>query len=136
MKSSRHLNENPVFGVVRSIIIGSVAGAALCAALLGVFALAFVSSGYIPQGLISPLVIGISAISAFVSGFVTAKISKRRGLAFGVLAGLFLFAMFVFSGMIAFKEAISASCLLRMLVMALSGAIGGFLAVNKKSKIK
>ncbi len=136
MKSSRHLNENPVFGAVRSIIIGSVAGAALCAALLGAFSLAFVSSGYIPQSMISPLVIVISAVSAFVSGFVAAKISQKRGLAFGVLAGLFLFVLFIFSGMLASKETVSAACLFRMLVMALSGGVGGFLAVNKKSKIK
>jgi putative membrane protein (TIGR04086 family) len=136
MKGTKHLNENPIFGAVRSIVIGSVAGAALCAALLGAFALAFVSAGHIPQGLISPLVIGISALSAFMAGLITAKISRKRGLAYGALSGLLLFVLFLVSGLIASHEAVSAASGMRLLVMVLSGAIGGLLAVSKKSKIK
>jgi putative membrane protein (TIGR04086 family) len=136
MKSTKHLKENPVFGALRSIVIGSVAGAALCAALLGAFALAFVSAGHIPQGLISPLVIGLSALSAFTAGFITAKISRKRGLAYGMLSGLLLFVLFLVSGLVASREAVSAASGMRMIVMALSGAVGGLLAVSKKSKIK
>ncbi len=136
MKSTKHLKENPVFGALRAIVIGSVTGAALCAALLGVCALAFVSAGHIPQNLISPLVIALSVLSSFLAGFVTGKISRKRGLAYGTLSGLLLFALFLVSGLIASHEAISIAAGIRMLVMVLSGAVGGLLAVNRKSKIK
>jgi len=136
MRSTKHLKENPAFGALRSIVIGSVAGAALCAVLLGVFALAFVSAGHIPQGFISPLVIGLSALSAFTAGLITVKISHERGLAYGMLSGLLLFVLFLVSGLIASREAVSPASGMRMLVMALSGALGGLLAVSKKSKIK
>ena len=136
MKNTKQMIENPVFGALRSIVIGSVAGAALCAALLGLCALGFVSSGHIPQSLISPIVIALSAISSFMAGFVAAKISRKRGLAYGALAGLLLFLLFLLSGIIAYHEAVSAGVILRMLVMVLSGALGGLVAVNKKTKMK
>jgi putative membrane protein (TIGR04086 family) len=136
MKGTRHLKDNPVLGAVRAIVIGSVAGAALCAALLGIFALAFVTSGHIPQGFITPLVIGISALSSFTGGMVSAKISRKRGLAFGALSGLLLFILFLISGLIATREAVSAASAARMFVMLISGALGGLLGVSKKSKRK
>jgi putative membrane protein (TIGR04086 family) len=136
MKSKNKISENSILGAVRSIVIGSVVGAALCAILLGVCALAFVSSGFIPQGVISPMMIALSVISSFIAGFVTAKISRKRGLAYGALSGLLLFILFLVSGLIAYKDAIPFSAWIRMLVMVLSGAIGGLLSINKKSKIK
>lgn len=136
MKNTKHLNENPILGALRSIVIGSVAGAALCAALLGACALAFVSAGNIPQNTISPMVIALSVLSSFVAGFISAKISHKRGLVLGALSGLLLFVLFLVSGLIASREAISVTVIMRMLVMILSGAIGGLLAVSKKTKIK
>ncbi len=136
MKNTKHLSENPIFGALRSIVIGSVAGAALCAALLGLCALGFVSAGHIPQSLISPMVIALSVFSSFMAGFIAAKVSHKRGLAYGALAGLMLFALFLISGLIASHEALSVNVVMRMLVMVLSGALGGLMAVSKKTKVK
>jgi len=136
MKNTKHLSENPIFGALRSIVIGSVAGAALCAALLGLCALGFVSAGHIPQSLISPMVIALSVFSSFMAGFIAAKVSHKRGLAYGALAGLMLFALFLISGLIASHEALSVNVFMRMLVMVLSGALGGLMAVSKKTKVK
>lgn len=136
MNSTKYLKENPIFGALRSIVIGCVVGAALCAALLGVFALAFVSAGHIPQDFVTPLVIGISVISAFFAGLVTAKISKKRGLIYGMLSGLLLFLLFLVAGLAASHEPLSLEAGIRMIVMILAGAIGGFLGVSRKTKIK
>lgn len=136
MKGTKYLSENPVFGALRSIVIGCVAGAAFCAALLGLCSLAFVSAGNIPQDFISPLVIGLSVLSAFLAGFITAKISKKRGLIYGMLSGLLLFVLFLLAGLAASREPVSAEAGIRMLVMALAGAIGGFLGVSRKTKLK
>ena len=136
MKSKKHLTENPILGAMRSIVIGSVVGAVLCAALLGAFALAFVSAGHIPQNLISPMMLALSVLSSFAAGFVTAKISRKRGLAYGALSGLLLFVLFLVSGVFASHEPSSFTAGIRMVVMVISGAIGGLLAVSKKSKVK
>lgn len=136
MKNMKHGTGNPVLGALRAIIIGAVAGAAICAALLGAFALAFVSAGHIPQSMISPLVIALSVFSSFAAGFVCAKISRKMGLVYGALTGLLLFALFLVSGLIASHEALSMSAGIRMIVMTLSGALGGIFGVSRKSKIK
>ncbi len=136
MKNTKQLSENPVFGALRSIVIGCVVGAAFCAALLGVFSLAFVSAGNVPQDFISPLVIGVSVLSAFLAGLVSSKISKKRGLIYGLLSGVLLFLLFLFAGLVSSHEPVSVESGMRLLVMAISGAIGGLIGVNKKSKVK
>lgn len=96
----------------------------------------FVSSEQIPQGFILPFDIVVSVLCSFAAGFVTAKISKKRGLVCGMLSGLLLFILFFAAGLIAFQEPVSALSCVRMLIMVLSGSIGGFIAVNKKSRRK
>lgn len=134
--SSKSLNGKPVLEALRAIVIGTVAGAILCAVLLGVCSLVFVSSENIPQNVLAPFVIALSVVSAFFAGFISAKISRKRGLFYGLLSGIFLFALFLAAGLIAEHEAVSAASGTRLLVMALAGSIGGLVAVNKKAKIK
>jgi len=129
------MNKKPVWDAVRAIVIGSVVGAFLCAAFLGILALAFVSAESIPQGILSPLVIVVSVLSAFGAGYIAAKISGKRGLLFGASAGMLLFALFLFAGLaVSNKISEPVQCGMRLLVMVLSGSIGGFLSVNKKAK--
>ena len=136
MKSSKLPNGNPAIEALRAVVVGTVSGAVLCAVLLVVCSLAFVSSENIPQGFLTPFVIALSMISAFFSGFITVKISHKRGLFYGLLSGIFLFALFLVAGLLSEHEAASAASGTRLLVMALAGAIGGLTAVNRKSKLK
>ena len=94
MKMTRSNKNRTVLGAVRAVVIGAVCGAVLCAGLLAVFAFSFVKVGYIPQFAINPIIIAVSAFSAFVSGFFAAKVSKKNGLLFGAISGLLLFVLF------------------------------------------
>lgn len=136
IKTSKTLNGRPALKALRAIVIGSVAGAILCAAFLGVFSLAFVSAENIPQGLLSPLIIAVSIISAFLAGLSAAKISGKRGLLFGAAAGLLLFTLFLFSGLIVSTKATSDPAVsgIRLLTMVLAGSIGGIIAVSGKPR--
>ena len=135
MKGSKAVNGKPVVEALRAIVVGAVAGAALCAVLLGIFSLVFVSAESIPQGLLSPLVIAVSVLSAFAAGFTAAKLTHRRGLIFGAAAGLLLFALFLLSGLAASNKATDPSVPgVRLLVMVLAGSIGGIVAVSKRGK--
>jgi len=137
MKSSKSIRQKPVLDSIRAIVIGSVAGALICAVFLGVSALVFVSAESIPRGFLSPLVIAVSVLSAFAAGYIAARISKKRGMLFGAASGILLFALFLFSGLAVSNKAVEpAQSGIRLLVMVLSGAIGGVLAVSKKSKPK
>lgn len=136
MKGKKHTAENPILEAIRAIVIGSVVGALLSAILLGLAALGFVSAGNIPQNVISPMMLALSVLGAFTAGFVTAKVSHKRGLAYGAISGLLLFILYLVSGLAASNEPVSFTAGMRMIVMILSGAIGGLLGVNKKSKVK
>lgn len=136
MKGSSSLSGKPVLEALRAVVIGTVSGAVLCVVLLGACSLIFVSSENIPQSFLTPFVIALSVISAFFAGFITVKISRKRGLFYGLLSGMLLFALFLAAGLIAEHSAVSAASGTRLLIMAISGAIGGFTAVNKKTRIK
>ncbi|WP_050698126.1 TIGR04086 family membrane protein [Anaeromassilibacillus senegalensis] len=136
MKTTRSSKNNAVLGALRSIVIGSVVGAVLCAVLLAACAFGFVQAKHIPQFAIDPIIIAVSALSSFVAGYIAARMSKKNGLVLGALSGLFLFLLFLLAGVIALHEAFILSTLTRLAVMVLGGAIGGLIAVSKKSKIK
>lgn len=136
MKGKKHTADNPILEAIRAIVIGSVAGALLSAILLGLSALGFVSAGNFSQNVISPMMLALSVLGALTAGFVTAKVSHKRGLAYGAVSGLLLFILYLVAGLIASKEPVSVTAAMRMIVMILSGAIGGLLGVNKKSKVK
>lgn len=136
MKGKKHTAENPILEAVRAIVIGSVTGALLSAILLGLAALGFVSAANIPQNVISPMMLALSVLGAFTAGFVTAKVSHKRGLAYGAVSGLLLFILYLVAGLVASNEPVSFTAGMRLIVMILSGAIGGLLGVNKKSKVK
>lgn len=136
MKKSKSGGENTVLSAVRAVVIGAVCGAVLCALLLCLCAFAFVSSRLFPQGVIFPLTLIISALGSLLSGIVTAKLQRKRGLLFGALAGLLLFLLFLLAGLLSFQEVLGAAAGTRVLVMVLCGAIGGLLVVNRKTKVK
>ncbi len=131
--SGAAIGRRPVWVAVKAVVVGSVCGAALCAVLLALCALAFVSSENLPHGFLPPFILAVSVLSAGFAGFVTARISRRRGLIFGVFSGLLLFLLFLVSGLIACQGIVTGESELRLLVMALAGGVGGFLAVNGKS---
>ncbi len=134
--SGAALVQRPVLTAVRAVIFGAVAGAALCAVLLALCSIAFVSSENLPHGFLKPFILGISVLSAGFSGFIAAKILKRRGLIFGTLSGLLLFLLFLTAGLTLSEGGGAKEAGIRLLVMALSGGIGGFLSVNGKSRKK
>ena len=87
MKMTRSNKNSTVLGAVRAVVIGAVCGAVLCAGLLALFAFGFVKASYIPQFAINPIIIAVSAFSAFAAGFFAAKVSKKNGLLFGAISG-------------------------------------------------
>lgn len=136
MKNNRISAQNPIITSLRAMVAGTVTGAAICAALFALSALAFVSSKNVPQSFLSPFVIVVCTVSSFGGGFITAKISRKRGLIFGMLTGLLLFLLFLISGVLVSANNFTVLCWVRLALMLLASAFGGFLAVNKASRHK
>ena len=119
---------------VRAVAIGTLAGAFLCAALMAACAAGFSASGRLPQQMIYAVTLAIIAISSFFSGFVAAKLARERGLLLGGLSALLLAIIFLLCGLLILKQVLTANAATKLLIMVISGAIGGILSVNRKGK--
>lgn len=136
MRESSASGQKTVLLIIRAVVIGAVAGALVCALLLACFALAFVSAENIPHNLLPAFIVAVTIISAFVAGVVTARISKQRGLLCGSAAGLLLFLIFLIAGVAVSQGHTNAEVFMRLILMLISGGIGGLLSVNGKSRRK
>jgi putative membrane protein (TIGR04086 family) len=134
MRQSGASGQKTVLFTIRAVVIGSVVGALVCALLLACLAFAFVSAESIPHNFLSAFILAVIIISSFVAGIVTVKITKQRGLLCGSAAGLLLFLIFFIAGVAASQGHTSAEVFMRLIMMLLSGGIGGLLAVNGKSR--
>lgn len=126
--------DSAVMRNVRHVVIGSVLGGLLCAFLLTLFSFGFVKAQHLPQFALMPVVIFVSAASAFFAGYVTVRLVGKNGLAFGALTGFVLFLLFFLAGFLLAREAVALTTLTRLAIMALSGAIGGYVAVSRKKR--
>lgn len=133
---SRESVQNPVWKILRPIVFGALGGAVVCTALLLLLSLALVTAKQMPQSLLQPLTVLVAALSAFFAGYLAARISGERGMLYGAGAAVLLFALLFAAGLAVTKESISAFLITKGLIMVLTGAIAGILAVNKKSRRK
>lgn len=136
MKGSKAEGQLNILAAVRAVVVGAVSGAAVCAGLLAVCTLAFVSSENIPHHFLPILIIAVSVVSSFFAGFITAKVSKQAGLLLGTMAGLLLFLFFLLAGLAVSQSGLAAEAFPRFLMMLLAGGVGGLIAVNSKSRRK
>ncbi len=121
---------------VRIVCFGAAVGAIVSTVFLLLLSYAFVAMKSIPQGAVVPLGVAIGAIGAFFGGYTSGRISKQKGLLYGVVTALTLFALLFLFSLILVKEPISTVSFIKMGVMLFAGALGGILGVNKKTKIR
>lgn len=133
---SRESVQNPVWKILRPIVFGALGGAVVCTVLLLLLSLALVTAKQMPQSLLQPLTVLVAALSAFFAGYLAAKFSGERGMLYGAGAAVLLFALLFAAGLAVTKESISAFLITKGVIMVLTGAIAGILAVNKKSRRK
>lgn len=135
-KSTRNNKYNNNSKILTSTIIGSFAGIISCALLLIICALALTKSSGIPHLAVSPLVMIVAGMGAFIGGYVSALISKQNGMMCGLICGFIMFLILFIASLITVRTALSMNTIVRLLLMLLTGAIGGILGVNKRKKIK
>ncbi len=133
--NANSVGQRPVLAAIRAVVIGTFSGAVLCAILLALCTLTFVSSENVPHGFLQPFIIVISVLSAFFGGYVTARLLKQRGLIFGMISGTLLFLLFFLAGLVLSQShSVTAEAAVRFLVMLLAGGTGGLLAVSRRSR--
>ena len=134
MRKSRGTEKSEIFGAVRAVLFGTIGGCLAAAALLAASAYIITSMGFLPDAAVPAVVLVASALSAFLAGLFAAKLAKKRGLPLGAAAGLLLFLLFLLAGLAGGEEPRLAGSVTRLLVMVLSGALGGYAGVSGKRR--
>ncbi len=119
--------------MIRPVVWGVGVGAVVCTALL-MIAAAIMTAVTVPSSAVTPIAMVIAALAACVGGWVTARISRERGLLFGAVCGLVLFLLITAIGLSAFQEIGGSALLIKAALMIGCGALGGVLGVNTKRK--
>jgi len=113
--------------------MGLAAGIFVAALLLFLFSI-WVMLQDTPQRLIDPLAIFSMSVGAFFAGFACTRMTRRSGLAYGLLCGLILSGVVLLAGMIAGIGGVGIHGIFRVVFIMLSSMIGGVMGVNMRRK--
>lgn len=124
-------NKNTQKSPLKFIVLGVTSGIAVCAALMLLSSFLIVKSGTVPQDYLYPITIFITALGSFIGGFVTGKSSGKNGLLIGGMSGLILFFITLIASFIVVRDSITFSTFTKMIIVVISGCLGGITGVNK-----
>lgn len=131
--NTRRENSSVAARIVRPMAIGGAIGVLSCVVLL-LLAATVMASCQLPQSVIAPLAVVILAISTLLSGFTASRITRERGLLYGVGCGLLLFLITALAGL-GVDGTVQGTMLFLKLAASLGcGAIGGIIGVNIKRR--
>ena len=119
--------------MIKGLIIGTVVGAAALFLLTMVCVGAVIKMETVPYGAVAPIVMVISCIGAFLGGYSGARVSKQNGLLLGAVSGTLLFLIMLLTGILS-GGVIGTGSLLRFLLAATAGSLGGIAGVNKRKQ--
>lgn len=131
MKNDVSKKKKELIRSVRAVLTGALAGSAAAMILLLVCVYAVVKMQSIPYGAITPLSVVMTCLGAFIGGYICGRISRRLGMVLGAACGGIMFLIFVGIGLAA-GGIIGSVTLIRLALMAASGALGGIAGVNRR----
>lgn len=118
---------------IRPLLFGVAVGIVVCTLLLMLMAVV-IQRVDIPQGAALPLAVGAAAAGAFLAGLTAALVAGQRGLLTGAVSGLLLYLPMLIAGLARYSSVDAAGSLLKLAVLAVAGAVGGVLGVNRRRR--
>ena len=113
--------------------ISVLVGLLVCTLILMLFSL-IISVKDVPEFVIRIMSVVAVSISAFVAGYVSAKLIKSKGMLVGLLNGVILFMLFYLTNLFLIKTEDFSALPIKVAIVLLSAGLGGVLAVNVKRK--
>lgn len=128
---AREGRQNPTLvAMLKAVTIALLATTAVL--LLFSFAM---SKKDLPLSLLNPFSALMLALSCFVAGYLAARKLRARGLAVGAGCGLVIFLLLLLAS-VQNEFAVGMTAAVKLVIALCSGAIGGILGVNAKSRRK
>jgi len=132
LKSSNGSTERNIY---KPIIWGVVSG--LLSIFVAMLLMAFVITKIDFSESVSLTLATIAiVVGTFFSGFVSARLFKRRGLFVGLITGLLVFMLLVVISLALTSSSISTLFLIRLVMVAFSSSLGGIVGVNTVNRRK
>ncbi|MDR0914280.1 MAG: TIGR04086 family membrane protein [Oscillospiraceae bacterium] len=122
--------------IIKGVVFGTVLGALLIALLLCLSAIAFLSTGALPENIIAYMIVAFNAAGAFFGGYVATRVIKQNGMVWGLCVGGVLLVVCIIGGIFVSGASVSTLILYKAAAFVLFGVIGGVKGVNHKDKIK
>ncbi|MBQ8001072.1 MAG: TIGR04086 family membrane protein [Ruminococcus sp.] len=120
---------------IKALIFGLLAGCAGTAVLLCISTLVLLVMGTLPHNFIEWIIIGLCCISAFVCGYITARVTKANGLLWGAVSGVLMFIIVLLAGLISSDGNFTYMTILKFACLTVCGGLGGIKGVNRKEKL-
>lgn len=121
---------------IKALICGISTGCVTLIMLLLLFSCLLLIAGTLPHDYLIWLDIAACCFASYISGYLTTRIIKNRGLIWGVVSGFIMFTIQFIAGLINADSEISYLTFIKLAVFVLFGAVGGIKAVNKKDKMR
>lgn len=123
-----------VWGIARPTLTGLLLSCAVTAGLIAVFSLVFVLLETIFDSAIVPLALISAALGCFAGAFLCASMVREKGVLFGLAIGFLMFLGIWLLGLLCSHEIFGSETAVKLLLLALSGAVGGYLGGNCRTK--
>ena len=120
---------------LKAAVFGAAIGIAILFILLLIFAVLFGAIGVSPK-IYNGAATFCIILSCAAGGFISARITKEKGLTVGMVSGTLMFLVVLILNPIIGGSGIGGLLLVRLLVVLISSAVGGVLGVNFKIKRK
>lgn len=125
-------NENSIY---KTIFVSILIGTIVFVILLPLFALivTLLDLDISSTGPLASICIGISSA---ISGYIAARKIKRKGIVIGGLCGLIIFFLIKLISLLINSSGITLITFIHLIIIVLSGCIGGIIGVNSGEKRK
>lgn len=121
---------------VKALALSAGVMAAVSGLLLVLAALIIAKLGALPRGIQPVLTMGIGCLAIFLGGFTGSLYAKEKGILLGIASGALYALCAAALSLAIFQSSLGLGAVGKLAAFLLSGAIGGILGVNRKSKVK
>lgn len=123
-------------GVMIKPLVWGVVSCSISISLLFIITGLVISNFNVPVPSISTIILVCAGISAFIGGFIAAKIRRRQGLIVGLISGLIFVAVIIMCALLGTGSLFSVDSLIKYVVIITAAMIGGSFGVNHKPKTR
>lgn len=89
----------------------------------------------VPFMLLNPFSAGLLMLGSFLSGYLAARRMREHGMILGALCGLIIFAILLLGSFMS-RFDVGLIAVIKLMIAVVSGAIGGIIGVNARTRRK